>query len=576
MRSNAGITLITAPPKSIVPKELGAFYTPPQVADFLVRWAIRSHADRVLDPSFGGGVFLKAAADRIKLLGGDVARSVFGVELDPESHGAAFDGLLSLGISPDHLSRGDFFSPSVCQCDQQLDAVVGNPPFIRYQQFNGAVRERAAAVMRHQGVKVNELASSWAPFVVGAASLLRTGGRLAMVVPMELCHASYALPVLEYLSRSFELVQFLSFGQRIFPHLSQDTLLLLADHKGAAEAQFRWKHLPDADALDAFPSGKSAIPRASTLDAAGISSGRERLIEQFMPQKARELYAELRNHPAVRPLGAIADVGIGYVTGANEFFHLSESDVQRWEIPPRFLRRAVCRGRALSALRFTSEDWAKALSEGSAGYLLSLTARDSIPASVRRYLQHGEQLGVHRAYKCRVRSIWYSVPHVHQPDALLTYMSGVSPRLVANEAAVVAPNTLHVLRMLPLLGVGAHALAAGWQSALTELSVEIEGHAMGGGMLKLEPAEAGRVLVALPSVDAPRELCHSLDQISRHATAETARLTIDRMVLRDQIGLTAADCRLLTDAARLLRGRRYSRPGGILPRRISKKRKVDG
>jgi adenine-specific DNA-methyltransferase len=553
------VTLINAPPESIVAKDLGAFYTPSEVATFLVRWAIRSGDDTILDPSFGAGVFLHAAAERIRSLGGKVARSVFGVEMDADSYRAALDHLLSMGVSLEHLQCNDFFSACVNHRKSQIDAVVGNPPFIRYQQFDGVVRDRAAALMRREGVRVTELASSWAPFVVAGASLLRPGGRLAMVVPMELCHASYALPVLTYLSRSFKLVQFLSFGERIFPQLSQDTLLLLADSRGPFEAEFRWKHFSDTSALTGLSRGRAEIPRAIRLNAPAISSGRERLIEQFLPRKSRELYDELRKHPSIRPLGMVADVGIGYVTGSNDFFHPTEQDVRKWDLPPAFLRRAVCRGRALTGLQFRDSDWAAGLVTGSAGYLLQVPAHGPLPPSVRQYIMDGEKAGIDRAYKCRVRKPWYTVPHVHKADALLTYMSGVSPKLVANDAGAVAPNTLHVVRMLPLSGYTPHALAVGWHSSLTRLSVEIQGHAMGGGLLKLEPLEAGRVLLALPSSESPKDLCDSLDIIARHATPDTVRLTVDRMTLRDQVGLTEADCRLLDQAAQLLRDRRLGR-----------------
>ena len=63
-------------------KSRGAYYTDRAVADFLVRWAVRGPADTVLDPSFGGGVFLRSAAERVEGLGGHPARQVFGVELD--------------------------------------------------------------------------------------------------------------------------------------------------------------------------------------------------------------------------------------------------------------------------------------------------------------------------------------------------------------------------------------------------------------------------------------------------------------------------------------------------------------
>mgnify|MGYP001380096027 FL=1 len=63
-------------------KTLGAFYTDASVADFLVNWAIRSGNDTVLDPAFGGGVFLRSAARRISSLGGNSSSQVFGVEID--------------------------------------------------------------------------------------------------------------------------------------------------------------------------------------------------------------------------------------------------------------------------------------------------------------------------------------------------------------------------------------------------------------------------------------------------------------------------------------------------------------
>ncbi len=38
-----------------------------------------------------------------------------------------------------------------------------------------------------------------------------------------------------------------------------------------------------------------------------------------------------------------------------------------------------------------------------------------------------------------------------------------------------------------------NALQRGWCSPLAELGAEIEGHPLGGGMLKLEPREAARI-----------------------------------------------------------------------------------
>src|SRR4051812_10570394 len=67
-------------------KDLGAFYTNREIAQFLVQWAVRDSNDKVLDPSFGGGVFLKAAAEKILECGGISAKQIYGIEIDKGVH----------------------------------------------------------------------------------------------------------------------------------------------------------------------------------------------------------------------------------------------------------------------------------------------------------------------------------------------------------------------------------------------------------------------------------------------------------------------------------------------------------
>src|SRR4051794_17492735 len=92
-------------------KVLGAFYTPRVVAEFLSDWAIRKRDDRVLDPSFGGGVFLDAAARRIRGLGGEPSDSIWGIELDRETHAVAASNTgIGVGIPRSRLLQANFFS----------------------------------------------------------------------------------------------------------------------------------------------------------------------------------------------------------------------------------------------------------------------------------------------------------------------------------------------------------------------------------------------------------------------------------------------------------------------------------
>src|SRR5436853_800231 len=192
-------------------KELGAFYTDIQVADFLVWWAVRSAHDSVMDPCFGAGVFLRSACMRLNILGGQPMNQVFGVEIDPTVYTKTADELrATFGVDKWNLSLSDFFDVKLGNM-RQVDAIVGNPPFIRYQRFSGDARKRALRCAADQGIRLSELSSSWAPFLIHSVAMIKKGGRLAMVIPVEIGHAAYALPVLDYLYRSFGNVTFLTF-----------------------------------------------------------------------------------------------------------------------------------------------------------------------------------------------------------------------------------------------------------------------------------------------------------------------------------------------------------------------------
>jgi hypothetical protein len=113
----------------------------------------------------------------------------------------------------------------------------------------------------------------------------------------------------------------------------------------------------------------------------------------------------------------------------------------------------------------------------------------------------------------------------------------------------------------PLSDTTADGLAALWYTALTGLSVEIEGHSLGGGMLKLEPNEAQNVILARTHLDGGelRCLARELDGLVRAGRAELAQERADQIFLCEGLGLSERDCKLLRRAAHTLRDRRYSR-----------------
>lgn len=459
----------------------GAYYTPEDVAASLVRWAVHRDSDRLLDPACGDGRFISAHCPSV------------GVEQDPMAARRAMQR------APWALvHEGDFFAWT-SHTFERFECAAGNPPFIRYQTFKGPARTLALRVCAALGIHFTGLTSSWAPFLVATASLLKPGGRMAFVVPAEIGHAPYAAPLMEYLVARFGLVQVVAIREKLFPELSEDCWLLYAEGFGTRTEQIAFSILDRFKPCERPPEVNLRIGVDEWRNLA-----RRRLRTYLLPEETRALYFAIASDPGTKRLVDYAEIGIGYVSGANEFFHLRPSEARRLDIPEHFVFPTVRSGRALPANRLTSKDVTVWREKDDPILLLRLPKRGNLPASVVRYLETDAGQEARKAFKCRTRHPWYSVPDVQFPDCFLTYMSGRTPSLVHNEAGCTCTNSIHSVRLRnPHLACG---LLTSWRSPLVQLSCELEGHPLGGGMLKLEPREAQQVII-------PGEIALSEDQL---------------------------------------------------------------
>lgn len=456
-------------------KDSGAYFTPDVVAASLIAWATAGPDDRLLDPSCGDGAFLAHH------------RNSVGIEQDSVSARQAIER------APWALvHEGDFFCWAA-ETPELFDCAAGNPPFIRYQTFKGLMRQRAFALCAKAGAEFTGLASSWAPFLVATATRLRPGGRMAFVVPAEIGHAPYAAPLLDYLVGAFSTVHIVAIREKLFPTLSEDCWLLYAEGYGGAASHI------DLTVCDRFKPSRTRPKPTTRIDLTEWRTVWSRRLRPYLlPAGLRSLYALAGQHPESRRLGEMAHVGIGYVSGDNRFFHLRPSDAKRLKIPGGLLQPTLRNGRSMPSqqiTRSTVEDWTRA---DDPMLLLRLRRDQDLPASVRSYLDSAAGRAAREGYKCRNRAPWYAVPDVQVPDYMLSYMAGRNAHLVRNLAGVTCTNSVHAVRVHD--GAAAAKAFPRWSSPFVRLSCELEGHALGGGMLKLEPREATRVLFASDSV----------------------------------------------------------------------------
>ena len=456
-------------------KHAGAYYTPDPVVLSLLRWAIRDESDRLLDPSCGDGRFIAGH------------RNSIGIEQDRNTIATA------VGRAPwARVHEGDFFAWAA-ETAERFECAAGNPPFIRYQTFKGATRARALEICARHGADFSGLASSWAPFLVATASLLKPHGRMAFVVPAEIGHAPYAAPLLEYLIAHFATVHVVAVREKLFPELSEDCWLLFADGYGGRTSDIRFT------VTNRFvPSSRPPRRYVCVSVSEWRDAWKRRLRPFLMADDARDLYRDVAQQAQTRRFGELASIGIGYVSGANDFFHLRPSEAERWAIPDKFLHPSVRKGRSLPDSRLTDdivEKWKRA---DEPMFLLRLPKIKEIPSAISRYLDSDAGKVARAAYKCRVRNPWYSVPDVQVPDYFLSYMSGRRPSFVRNDANCTCTNSVHSVRIKADASANPHL--SSWGSSFVQLSCEIEGHPLGGGLLKLEPREATQIVLPSPKM----------------------------------------------------------------------------
>jgi adenine-specific DNA methylase len=507
-------------------KARGAFYTPRELTAFLAAWAIRDTDDRTLEPSCGDGSFLSAASIRYADLGADrLAGRLFGIELEEQEAaksralvpGAAITTSSFFDVEPDALAP--------------MDAVIGNPPYIRYHGFTGENRERGLARARAQGVGLTQLASSWAHFVVHATAFLSAdGGRLGLVLPAELLHTDYAEPVREFLLKRFRSVVIVAFDSNVFDDAEVDAILLLASNDD--EGGFRLIRLPSVADL-----GQLDFARPTTH----IAEHEARRWSSWIDEPARLVYLDLCANPAIQRLSAIGTVDIGVVTGAGKFFVLTDEQVARLGLPESVLTPVVQRGGDVPGLE---------VHPGETRWLLDLQGKgEPTDPNLLAYIRQGEADGVNLGYKCRTRTPWYAVPLPKKlPVAFLPYMNHRTPRLIANPSGAWSTNVVHGVCLKPE-APSPRVLAVAMLSAATWLSAEIEGRAYGGGVLKLETKEAERLIVPALTDKQARTLFSdfpSLDALVRGGSIEAASAIVDKRLGLDHVALVGAYTALRT------------------------------
>jgi adenine-specific DNA methylase len=535
-------------------KQRGAFFTPPVLSRFIADWAVRTSDDVILEPSCGEASFLLAAGDRLrriganKLLWGD---QLHGIEIHRASAKTAASVLGEERFDAT-IRVADFFD---VKSTPAYDAVIGNPPYIRYQDFSGDARVKGLEAALANGVRLSRLASSWAAFVVHAAQFLKPAGRLGLVLPAELLTVNYAAQVRRFLLHRFGKVRLVMFENRVFPGVLTEVVLLLAEGTGGAPS-FEVYQARGLDDLPAMDTGAWTDFRPD---------GGDKWTPALISPSLFGVYQELSTSGGFSPLLEWGETYLGAVTGNNDYFALTRPEIRSLGLRDSDLLKISPPGsRHLRGLTFTDRAWERLGEEDASGFLF-YPAKDEPRAAASAYIESGKRRNVHKTYKCANREPWWRVPVVAVPDLFLTYMNQDRPRLITNDAGVHIINSLYgVALKSDRKRLGRDLLPIACLNSLTLLGAEMVGRSYGGGLLKLEPKEAD--VLPVPSLsaleaagDKLRNVRHVLSTALRQGDLLRAADVVDRVILVEHLKVPESDINALRQARDLLFQRRRSR-----------------
>jgi len=517
----------------------GGYYTPPSVASFLARWVMARKPRTILEPSVGDGAFLRAFQGLHRGI------RFTGIELAGEEAIKARKTAEGNGFQAEIL-QGNFLAWAL-ESVEHYDAVVGNPPYVRYQYLAEEDHALAEQVFERHHLAFTRHANAWVPFVVASLGKLAPGGRLAMVIPSEVLHVLHAAPVRTFLMSECRRVLIIDPRKLLFEGTLQGTVLLMAEKKLGGES----------------PEGVSIVPAAGDFlaqdpeelfeRATYAPTDRGKWTKLLLSSLESEVFEEARS--SIRRFQDMASVDLGILTGANAFFVVDKATVARHHLSgfalPVLGKSGQCPG-VIYDEALHQENEARGLRTN----LISFGKEERLPKGARGYIALGESQKIHLRQKCRNRTPWYSIPSVYPATIGMVKCSHEYHRLILNRAGACTTTTAYRVRIVDG-AVSPARLVFSFVNSLTALGIELLGRHYGGGVLELVPSEIERLPVpVIGSADCDLEALDA--KIKRGIRADVLLREQDEVILK-AAGLTLRERTIIHEAWKRIRDRRHRR-----------------
>ena len=560
----------------------GRYYTNKNLAKYVTGWTTNGeniNLQRVLEPSCGDGIFLECISE----LGFQNNCEIISIEIDKTESELANNRICGSRLYRNYdefkldrqrnvendselgskVINDDFYNVYKQSLHEyRFQAIIGNPPYIRYQYLTDDQRDEQSLILTTNGMKSNKLINAWVSFVVACVQMMDSNSRIGLVIPAELLQVKYAEDLRKFLMKSLQKTTIVTFEELVFEGVEQEVVLLLGekDINHNSEHQLRIAKYRNVENL----IEANDLEEHEFFD---VDLNEAKWTKYFLTDKDIHLIDSIRNDERFIQFSDVARIEVGITTGNNNYFCVNRNQVEQFDLE-NICRPLIARSVNINGVVFTAEDWNQNIERGAKTYLIDFPdiPLNEYSEGQREYIRIGEETNQNAGYKCRIRDRWYKVPSIRVSDAFFLRRNYLYPKFMLNseEVGAVSTDTMH--RVTFNNKRQNKRILLSYYNSIGLAFTEIEGRSYGGGVLEILPGEVSKIILpdlrdeGVISNNIVDELIELIDNYSRNNDDILGILDeIDRRLLVDIIGMRLEDVVAFRKMWITLRNRRLNR-----------------
>lgn len=446
-------------------KKFGQFYTPIEIAKFMLSWIFEKNVDSINDPAFGMGVFYDAA----KELG--FSKNFSATEIDKVSYD------FYQKYNPNSfLENNDYLSVM----GKKYDGIVCNPPYLKFHDF----KDRKIIIDKLNEklkIKLSGYTNISSVFLIKSICELKNGGRLAYIMPFEFLSSEYGKIIKKFLLENGSIRNIIRIEdeRKVFSSVTTTVCIILYE-KIVSEDDIVFSVMTDVNNLVINNVNKR---KRNNIDYS----------EKWLPYfDFKELNSQINKNKLVR-LTNYGRFKRGIATGVNEFFSINLDDINRLGINEIEYSHCITKSNQVNKSIFRESNLQDLINQGKNVFIFDIKKTDKISSCAMEYIKYGESKGYNNRYLTRNRRVWFELEHRDVSPILFGVFSRGGFKIIRNYSS--AKNLTCYHGFIPNEEKYIDRLFLFLKSDLGSELLRANGRKYGGKLDKLEPSDLNNTLV---------------------------------------------------------------------------------